>query len=77
MQLKKFPSRREFSVLELPSVWMVENFVLLLNFVLTKFKTWSSGKAMAPYSITLAWKIPWMEEPGGLQSMMSPGDGHD
>ena len=26
-------------------------------------------KAMAPYSSSLAWKIPWMEEPGGLQSM--------
>ena len=26
-------------------------------------------KAMAPYSSILAWKIPWMEEPGGLQSM--------
>ena len=26
-------------------------------------------KAMAPYSSTLAWKIPWMEEPGGLQSV--------
>ena len=26
-------------------------------------------KAMAPYSSTLAWKIPWTEEPGGLQSM--------
>ena len=24
---------------------------------------------MAPHSITLAWKIPWTEEPGGLQSM--------
>ena len=24
---------------------------------------------MAPYSSTLAWKIPWMEEPGRLQSM--------
>ena len=23
-------------------------------------------KAMAPHSSTLAWKIPWMEEPGGL-----------
>ena len=28
-------------------------------------------KAMAPHSNTLAWKIPWMEEPGGLQSMGS------
>ena len=26
-------------------------------------------KAMAPHSSTLAWKIPWMEEPGKLQSM--------
>ena len=28
-------------------------------------------KAMAPHASTLAWKIPWMEEPGGLQSMGS------
>ena len=28
-----------------------------------------SEKAMAPHSSTLAWKIPWTEEPGGLQSM--------
>ena len=27
---------------------------------------------MAPHSSTLAWKIPWTEEPGGLQSMGSP-----
>ena len=26
-------------------------------------------KAMAPHSSTLAWKIPWMEEPGRLQSL--------
>ena len=26
---------------------------------------------MAPHSRTLAWKIPWTEEPGGLQSMGS------
>ena len=34
-------------------------------------------KAMAPHSSTLAWKIPWMEEPGGLQSMGSQGVGQD
>ena len=34
-------------------------------------------KAMAPYSSTLAWKIPWTEKPGGLQSMGSLGVGHD
>ena len=33
-------------------------------------------KAMAPHSSTLAWKILWMEEPGGLQSMGSLRVGH-
>ena len=32
---------------------------------------------MAPYSSTLAWKVPWTEEPGGLQSMGLLGLGHD
>ena len=32
---------------------------------------------MAPHSSTLAWKIPWMEEPGGLQSMRSQRVRHD
>ena len=34
-------------------------------------------KAMAPHSSSLAWKTPWMEEPGGLQSMGSVRVGHD
>ena len=34
-------------------------------------------KVMAPHSSTLAWKIPWMEEPGGLQSMGSRKARHD
>ena len=34
-------------------------------------------KAMAPHSSTLAWKIPWTEEPGRLQSMGSRRVGHD
>ena len=34
-------------------------------------------KAMAPHSSSLAWKIPWTEEPGRLQSMGSLGVGHD
>ena len=33
-------------------------------------------KAMTPHSSTLAWKIPWMEEPGRLQSMESLTVGH-
>ena len=34
-------------------------------------------KEMATHSSTLAWKIPWMEEPGSLQSMGSQRVGHD
>jgi len=34
-------------------------------------------KAMAPHSSTLAWKMPWTEEPGGLQSTGSMRVGHD
>ena len=34
-------------------------------------------KVMAPHSSTLAWKIPWTEEPGRLQSMGSLRVGHD
>ena len=34
-------------------------------------------KAMTPHSSTLAWKIPWMGEPGRLQSMGSLRVGHD
>ena len=34
-------------------------------------------KAMATHSSTLAWKIPWMEEPGRLQSTGSQRVGHD
>ena len=36
-----------------------------------------SEKAMAAHSSTLAWRIPWMEEPGRLQSMGSRGVRHD
>ena len=43
------------------------------------FRTCSPNpeKAMAPHSSTHAWKIPWMEEPGRLQSMGSLRVGHD
>ena len=37
----------------------------------------SLEKAMATHSSTLAWKIPWTAEPGGLQSMGSLGVGHN
>ena len=34
-------------------------------------------EVMATYSSILAWRIPWTEEPGGLQSMGSHRVGHD
>ena len=34
-------------------------------------------KEMATHSSTIAWKIPWMEDPGRLQSMGSQRVGHD
>ena len=40
-------------------------------------RSWNREKAMVPHSSTLAWKIPWMEEPGRLQSMGSRRVGHD
>ena len=35
------------------------------------------GEGNGPHSSTLAWKIPWTEEPGGLQAMGSLRVGHD
>ena len=37
----------------------------------------SPGEEHATHSSILAWKIPWTEEPGGLQSMESQRAGHD
>ena len=34
-------------------------------------------KEMATHSSIFAWKIPWTEQPGGLQSMGQPTVGHD
>ena len=42
-----------------------------------KMVTITLEKAMAPHSSTLAWKIPWTEEPGRLQFMRSLRVGHD
>ena len=41
------------------------------------FSCLTTEKAMAPHSSTLAWKIPWAEEPGRLQSKGSLWVGHD
>ena len=43
-----------------------------------QFLDWEDAleKEMATHSSILAWKIPWTEEPGGLQSMELQGVGH-
>ena len=48
-----------------------------MKYILYRFTCSSMEKAMAPHSSTLAWKIPWMEETGRLQSMGSLRVGHD
>ena len=50
--------------------WLCRLLFLLTSVCVTK-------KAIAPHSSTLAWKIPWTEEPGKLQSMGSLRVGHD
>ena len=47
------------------------------QFVFSSLLSAISVVSMAPHSSILAWTIPWMEEPGGLQSMGSLGVGHD
>ena len=58
----------------------IENFYVLLmrKYVLNAYYLDSIlEKAMAPHSTTLAWKTPWMQEPGRLQSMGLLRVGHD
>ena len=49
----------------------------LMDTSLNKLQEIVREKAMAPHSSTLAWQIPWVEEPGRLQSMGSLRIGHD
>ena len=57
------------------TIWtFVGKVVSLLLSMLSRFVM---EKAMALHSSILAWKIPWMEEPGRLQSMRSWGVGHN
>ena len=51
--------------------------ILWLSWFFWGRPTQTTEKAMAPHSSTLAWKIPWAEEPGRLQSMGSLRVGHN
>ena len=56
---------------------VLERFNITIFLKVLGLNTSLSEKAMAPHSSPLAWKIPWMEEPGRLQSMGSLRVGHD
>ena len=55
----------------------IKRYLLLGRQAMTNLESIYSEKATATHTSTLAWKIPWMEEPGGLQSMGSLRIGHD
>ena len=57
-------------------IYIMANNIIIMPII---FPPSSNGmeKEMATHSSTLAWKIPWTEEPGGLQSMGSWRVGHD
>ena len=57
----------------LDSIFKSRDMILPTKVCLVK----ATEKAMAPHSSTLAWKLPWTEEPGRLQSMGSLRVGHD
>ena len=63
--VRKIPWRRKWQ--PAPVFWPAELYELYSPL----------EKAMAPHSSALAWKIPWMEEPGRLQTMRSQRVGHD
>ena len=64
---------------KLDSVLKSKDITLLTKVLTVKtgFSRKAVEKAMAPLSSTLAWKIPWTEEPGRLQSMESLRVGHN
>ena len=66
---------RKFMI-NLDSIFKSRDIILPTNVHLVKAMVfpvvmYGSEKAMAPHSSTLAWRIPWTEEPGGLQSLGS------
>ena len=60
-----------------PSERWIEGIYQCSNSSLQESSLLNMDKAMATHSSALAWKIPWVEEPGRLQSMGSWRVGHD
>ena len=51
--------------------------IYLQTYTLSRASKYRTEKEMVTHASTLAWKIPWTEEPGGLQSMGSLRVGYD
>ena len=66
-----------FFLIRIQHVYKVINFKIFKNFILLCILNYTFKKAVAPHSSTLAWKIPWTEEPGWLESMGLLRVGHD
>ena len=64
--------------LKLPNVTQpVLSLMIIWGWLFLVWLLYEPDKAMAPHSSTLAWRIPWTEERGRLQSMGSLRVGHD
>ena len=58
------------------SIFYIYIYIYIFFYIICFYIVYSEN-VMAPHSSVLAWRIPWMEEPGKLQSMGSLGVGHD
>ena len=56
---------------------VAQRWSVLITMQNTRVRSLSREDPLATHSSTLAWKIPWMEKPGGLQSMGSQRVGQD
>ena len=80
MNLTSFTNREQIEKLIIQHPFLHIHLTWNMPLILSLFSIRSLlflEKAMAPHSSTLAWKIPWTEEPGRLQSMGSLRVGHD
>ena len=75
-EIGKLPEKN-FRIMIVKMIKNLENKMEKMKKIIHKDLEELKEKAIAPHSSTLAWKIPWMEEPGGLQSMGFQRVGHD
>ena len=57
--------------------WLMDGPSVARSTSLEEARIWVFNRVSSPHSSTPAWKIPWMEEPGGLQTMGLLRVGHD